>query len=146
LTRLERLSIFSNGISDISPLDNLKKLEEVYLCGNHISDVSPLSELHHLEKLIMRGNRVKDISPLSELNRLKVLNLCKDVEEAGGVLNEEYPLNDLSPALELENLEELSITLNQLDITEGSATREIIQELKEKNVDVEYELQELRLE
>jgi internalin A len=59
-------------LSDITPLQNLKKLKKLYLDGNNISDVSPLGGLINLsEKLLLYGNNISDVSPLTGLVNLK---------------------------------------------------------------------------
>ena len=61
---MESLRLWSNSISDISPLAGLTNLEYLYLSSNGISDISALSGLTHLEDLSLWKNSISDLSPL----------------------------------------------------------------------------------
>ena len=56
LTRLEKLYLHNNKISDISGLSSLVNLGVLYLSENKISDISELSSLVNLEGLYLSDN------------------------------------------------------------------------------------------
>ncbi len=75
LTNLVDLNIHTQDISDLSPLSDLTQLEELRLAGNSFTDISPLRGLYKLQYLELTGNDVTDISPLSGLPNLMQLDL-----------------------------------------------------------------------
>ena len=75
LTKLVDLNIHTQDISDLSPLSGLTSLVELRLAGNSFTDLSPLRGLDSLEYLELTGNSITDISPLSGLTRLVALDL-----------------------------------------------------------------------
>ena len=103
LVNLEELSLNWGGISDVSLLKNLVKLEKLHLNGNDISDVSPLKNLVKLEELELEFNDISDVSPLKNLVNLKTLDLTGNT------------VSDVSP---LENL----INLTYLDLWKNPIT------------------------
>ena len=74
-TGLERLDLYSNNISDLSPLAGLTQLTSLNLNGNNISDISPLAGLTQLKSLSLDGNNISDVSPLAGLTQLTDLSL-----------------------------------------------------------------------
>ena len=56
LTKLERLDLSGNEITDVSPLKGLTKLEYRRLDNNKIGDVKPLARLKDLWKLRINDN------------------------------------------------------------------------------------------
>ncbi len=61
---MQRLSLWGNKISDITPIADLVDLEQLWLDGNHISDIAALSGLVQLRLLGLGDNRIEDLSPL----------------------------------------------------------------------------------
>ena len=78
MTNLTRLDLSGNSISYLSALSDaisgLTRLERLYLDNNSISDVSALSGLPRLERLILYTNSISDLSPLSGLTNLEQLD------------------------------------------------------------------------
>ncbi len=85
LTNLEELTLFSNGISDLRPLQSLTNLRRLTLQYNGIDDLTPLMGLWQLEGLDLNGNRIADLTPLAGLTRLQSLYLAQN------------PIEDWSP-------------------------------------------------
>ena len=75
LTKLVDLNIHTQDISDLSPLSGLTSLVELRLAGNSFTDLSPLRGLNTLEYLELTGNDITDITPLSGLTNLTALDL-----------------------------------------------------------------------
>ena len=79
------LTLPSNSISDVSPLEGLKKLRELNLRNNYqsylvdigplegIVDISPLEGLNNLRELNLSNNNILDVSPLEGLNEVPTL-------------------------------------------------------------------------
>ena len=64
MTRLKRLDLSRNEITDASPLAALTNLNWLSLSGNEIADVSPLVGLTKLHNLNLRNNEIVDIGSL----------------------------------------------------------------------------------
>ena len=73
MPNITELILCNQCISDLSPLRK-SKIERLYLHGNNISDISPLSECYHLQELIISNNRISDFSPLINCSFLNFLN------------------------------------------------------------------------
>ena len=75
LTKLVDLNIHTQDISDLTPLSGLTSLIELRLAANSFTDLSPLRGLSALEYLELTGNDITDITPLSGLTNLTQLDL-----------------------------------------------------------------------
>jgi hypothetical protein len=75
LTKLVDLNIHTQDISDLTPLSGLTSLIELRLAANSFTDLSPLRDLASLEYLELTGNDITDITPLSGLTNLTALDL-----------------------------------------------------------------------
>lgn len=73
MPNITELILCNQCISDLSPLRK-SKIKKLYLHGNNISDISPLSECDYLEELIISNNRISDFSPLIDCGFLSFLN------------------------------------------------------------------------
>jgi hypothetical protein len=102
LTSLTSLYLQTNYITDISPLVNLTSLTELYLFGNDIANLSPIKNLTSLEVLIIFSNNITDISPLEKLTSLTWIDL------------ESNNITDISPLSKLSNLTYLNLRGNPL--------------------------------
>ena len=78
LTNLKVLYLGYNQISDISVLGRLTNLTELYLGYNQISDISVLRQLTNLTELYLNNNQISDISVLGQLTNLTRLNINKN--------------------------------------------------------------------
>lgn len=74
MPNLHTLALCRQEIADLSPLEN-SKITRLALHGNHISDVSPLSRCPSLSELILSDNPVSVLTPLAECRQLTVLNV-----------------------------------------------------------------------
>ena len=101
------LILFTNEISDITPLSKLVHLTDLDLGDNKITDISPLSGLTSLTRLMLVQNPISDITPLSKLVNLDYLYIG------------DSPISDLTPLYELKKLTQLqlylTITQQELD-------------------------------
>ena len=74
-SRLEQLTIWNRGLSDVSGLLRLKSVKVLYLVNNNIENLRPLAGLANLEELYLDNNPVADVSVLAGMKQLKVLSL-----------------------------------------------------------------------
>ena len=76
LTKLVRLDLDYNGISDINALGNLTNLEVLDLSNNKISDIRPLGSLANLKELNLDFNNISDAaSVLDNLTNLTQVSI-----------------------------------------------------------------------
>jgi len=75
LFHLERLVIFTNGISKIRRLEKLTCLQELNLAGNRIEKIENLDSLVQLRYLDLSDNRITIIENLEGLSNLIELDL-----------------------------------------------------------------------
>lgn len=75
LKDLEHLELDAVAVNDVSPISTLTKLRHLRLSGVQIEDLSALANLSNLEKLNLVNSRVKDISALAKLTNLRWLSL-----------------------------------------------------------------------
>lgn len=69
------LDLSFNRITDISPLENLRRLQELNLSNNQIGFIDALTNMHHLLSVDLSNNSIDDVSPLFEMDRLKYVHL-----------------------------------------------------------------------
>lgn len=105
---LEGISMNNNEITDIAPLASLTNLRSIQLANNQIYDLAPLADLAELSELQLSGNRIWDISPLAEHDFIY------------------YPANRVGNVLEYYSL---GLADNYLDLSEGSDTLDIFEEI-----------------
>ena len=92
-TKLQRIELRRNAITDLTPLAGLIRLNNIKLRGNNITDISPLANLKSLDWLGLEETHITDLSSLSGLVRLK------------GIGIEKTSVTDLSPLAKLPSLE-----------------------------------------
>ena len=86
---LQELSIYYQGITDISPLSGLTSLQKLELSTNEIHDLRPLAGLGNLEHLNLDDQcgdtRLSDLRPLAGLENLEILSLkgCEEIQDLG---------------------------------------------------------------
>lgn len=103
LRRLWRLDMFSNRVTDLSPLRRIKSLRFISFNRNGgISDLEPLGELRNLTHLYLTENKVTDARPLAKLSALRELSL------------NENPISDLRPLRSLKELRMLAISYTKV--------------------------------
>jgi Leucine-rich repeat (LRR) protein len=106
LCNLKYLSLYENKIKDkdISKITNLVNLTDLILDKNELTDISILSTFCNLKYLSLSENKIKDISKLTNLVNLKKLILNNN-------LIENIP-NDIDKMI---NLRELGFENNKLE-------------------------------
>ena len=74
---LETTYLYSNVISDMTPLEDLEKLVYVHLANNNISEIPDLSNWTKIKYLYLYGNPISDISNLAypDVNTLVKLDI-----------------------------------------------------------------------
>ena len=106
-TNLERLDLYRNQVSNLSPIAGLIQLRELIFANNPISDLSALKGLTNLTYLQFFDTLVSDLSPVTGLINLKLIDI------RGGDIG-----RDLSPLAGLTKLEEIIIgSANLSDLT-----------------------------
>ncbi len=92
MPNITELILCNQCISDLSPLRK-SKIRKLYLHGNNISDISPLSECDYLEELVISSNGISDFSPLIDCGFLSFLNAganymtdLKDIADIKGLM------------------------------------------------------------
>lgn len=119
MPNITELILCNQHIIDISPLRK-SKIKKLFLHGNNISDISPLSECHYLEKLIISNNSISDFSPLINCGSLVFLNIgansindLKDIADIKSLrelsIHDCSGLTDYSALNEMNKLDTLSI-------------------------------------
>jgi internalin A len=123
-TSLVELDLSGNGITDLTPLQNLPRLAHLNLENNNITDISSLARLTNLSSLILSGNPIKDCSPLSGLTRLTRLSLhdagltniafLQQLNQLTDLTLYNNGISDISPLMGLTNLSSLDLRWNQI--------------------------------
>ena len=127
LTRVDRVDLGCNGITDLSALASMPNLRYLYLFGNGITDITPLAGLTRLSLLMIEQNRITDVSPLTGMAELAELNLSDNM------------VADFSPLQDLKNLVALNIQRNGTQ--DASVLTELAGRLKEKDFDPDQPLE-----
>lgn len=106
------------GISDLSPVSDMKKLKFLYLNNNNISDISPLNDLKELEFLPMYANKISDLSQLTKLESNK---------EPNSELN-------MKPSLKYVNLIDQRVTLDDINFSKDISIKNPITPFNDSTV------------
>jgi hypothetical protein len=87
LKRLDRLDISHTLVTDdsLKPVGSLVNLTELMLDEDNVSDLTPVANLKKLERLSIKKTAVKNLAPLSELRSLKFLYIA------------DTPVSDITP-------------------------------------------------
>jgi len=75
LTKLEKLILNNNQLTDVKGLEKLTKLRVLYLNDNKLTDVKSLEKLTQLKELGLALNQRTDVKGLEKLTQLTWLNL-----------------------------------------------------------------------
>ena len=118
MVNLQRLELYNQQISDLTPLAGLTNLQNLSVAsviwdsgptlheGGQISDISPLAGLTNLRFLSVEANQISDVSQLAGLTNLVTLDLRSN------------NISDISGLARLTNLISLGLSHNQIsDIT-----------------------------
>ena len=108
-TRLIKLNLRANSISDVGALSGLTGLKWLHLDKNNISDVSPLSSLTNLRHLGLQDNKISDVGSLSSLRKLTGLGLGNYISDVNG-----NNISDVSPLSNLKRLHWLYLQNNNI--------------------------------
>jgi len=96
LKKLESIEIQNSKITNLDALEGLTNLHTLFIPGNReLSDITGLKGLENLEALWLGESKVGDLSPLKDLKKIKVLRVNST------------KVSDLSPIKNLKNVEEL---------------------------------------
>jgi hypothetical protein len=99
---LTDLTVFGQGITDLTGLEYAQNLTNLFLWLNDISDLSPLAGLTNLTDLMLAENQISDISPLAGLSNLTTLWLYSN------------QINNISPLSGPANLDSIRLENNQI--------------------------------
>lgn len=104
MSRLSKLDLFGQSITDLSPISSLRELNALELSGSlyNTKDLSPLSALSELTILSLVNNKLDDISALASLSNLCELDLFGN------------ELSNISALSELTNLVRLNLGGNPI--------------------------------
>ena len=121
---LKGLGLWSNEISDISPIANLKNLTYLNVSNNQISDIKPLAGLKNLTNLYLDRNAISNIKPLEGLKNLTDLffgyNKISDIKSIANLRNLTrlglwaITTSDVGPLANLKNLTYLHLGGNAI--------------------------------
>lgn len=125
LANLDLRSIWlgNNKISDISSLKN-QELQVANLSSNQIKDIAALAGMTDLEELYLGQNQIEDISSLKDLTSLTELDISSN------------QIRNIDVLVNLEKLECVYLFDNNLDLTDGSGARQVIEQLQNRGVEV----------
>jgi len=107
----------------------LINLEELRLGTNKISDITPLVPLARLKILYLSNNEIKDLSALTPLVNLERLSLGRN------------QISDITPLLENGGLgdgDHLDLKNNNPDLSQNSEDIDVIRQLEDRGVQVDY--------
>lgn len=148
---LRILQLTNSQITDISPLASLTNLLVLRLSNNQISDISPVGSLSNLQILNLQGNQVSDISPLIYHIQLHTVDLghnnISDIStlySLYGIMSlrlNHNQISDISSLVQNPGLDDgdgLSLSGNNLDLSEGSEDMQNIKKLEDRGVEVRY--------
>lgn len=124
---LEKLVVWDNNITDISPLADLEYLTDLRLGLNDISDISDLSDMPQLTWLGVQDNDIEDVSALANLTNLTELRMNgNDIEDIEVLSNlskivtlhlNNNDIKDVEPLWNLSTLESLQLADNPITWT-----------------------------
>lgn len=101
-SNLTGLILWSNPLSDLTPISNLTRLSYLDLAACSIVDITALSNLTGLINLNLRFNRISDISPIAKLSNLVILRI------------NDNKITVVTPLLNLPRLDFLEIQNNRI--------------------------------
>jgi len=120
LKRLKKLDISNSAITDIFPVRNITTLEELDCSGTAVEDITPLKYSRSLEKLSISNTPVSSIMVIENFDQLEVLNLEHTVIDSLPPVSQLVHLRDLNCAStnlqRLDSLKEL-VALERLDFS-----------------------------
>ncbi|MDQ0857211.1 fibronectin type III domain-containing protein [Bacillus sp. V2I10] len=151
---LQYLDLSDTGIKDLSVLASLKELGALGLAYNGLDDLTELPALEQLGSLYIGGNDLSSLKGIERLTGLTELSLSENesitgIEELTALKDLQYldlsltSIENIQLLLELDSLVlVLLFEIDTLDLTEGSEAFDVITQLREKGVHVEYDYEE----
>lgn len=150
LTNLTTLTLGATGITDLSVLADLQNLDSLALDRNNLESLATLPALKNLVFLSIYENNLKSLkgiekvaqleylyadgNPLLSITDIQQLSKIKDVNIAFSALE------TIDVLLKLEELQYVSLYGDEkLDLNEGSVARQVIEQLEQRGVYVDYE-------
>ena len=120
LTKLERLYLGPNQLTNVKGLEKLTKLRDLYLYHNQLTSVKDLKKLTKLERLYLQYNQLTEVQGLENLTQLWRLNLSNNKLTNVKGLEKLMQLKELAlfgnPKLTKAQIEELKKTLPKCEI------------------------------
>jgi len=116
-------------VSDLDPIKDFSRLIGIDCSDNLIDGLTPLQNLYHLEEARLGGNRVVNLNPLQNLIGLRYLDISSNHVDDITVL-----INNTG----LGSGDEIDITRNLLDLTEGLQDKVNIDTLTGRGCAVHY--------
>lgn len=130
------LDISSEGIEDISGIENLVNLKGFDLSHNEISNISAINGLSDLQTLDLSYNRISDISILRGLNNLHTLKLNNNEISDIGIIQSlnnlkslelsNNKISNINPLKGLTNLETLFLNNNEISEADMETLKDIL--------------------
>jgi len=149
---LADLDLSGNRVEDVSPLANLTSMAHLDLSRNEIRDVGTLWELQALITLDLSENRITSVSSMPHVQPcagpgswapLPARGKYVEISCADPTIDlSDNLIQDIAPLLrwldEVFAGHAVALSENPLDLADGSATREIIQKLEARGIQVCY--------
>lgn len=151
---LQYLDLSDTGIKDLSILASLKELGALGLAYNKLEDLSEMPALEQLGSLYIGGNDLSSLNGIERLKGLTELSLSENesltgIEELTALKDLQYldlsltSIESIQPLLALDHLVMVFLMeIETLDLTDGSEGLDVITQLRDKGVYVEYEYEE----
>lgn len=139
LSKLTKLSLDRNQISEIKNLEGLKNLEILNLSHNNIKEIKGLAPLINIRNLNFSFNSISRISGLDSLKKLQILYLSNNfIEKITGLDNlselkvltlSNNKIGKIENLTNLTNLKKLEISDNRITKISGLESQVNLQEL-----------------
>ncbi|MDR1565154.1 MAG: leucine-rich repeat domain-containing protein, partial [Oscillospiraceae bacterium] len=159
--QLTNFDLRDNQIEDISPLEGFKSLDNLILSNNKISTISKLPAFKYNGSLSLSNNEIEDLSVFEQFagfwigaqfintkqtfdilyldgNRISDITPLENIRAANSLKLDNNDITDISPILELAYCNQLDVSMNWLDVEEGSAAKSDIDTIKSKGTNLTY--------
>ncbi|MRH42743.1 DUF5011 domain-containing protein [Aquibacillus halophilus] len=147
LTKITELNFSGNNISDLTPLKNLNDLYYLFFSDNNVSDLSVLGDNNSLNRISFENNNVSTLQQIGNLTQLRGINLTGNsisdlspisnfsylyqLEASGNAISDLSPLKNVVDGLTSFEIEDQSITLQEVELHTNSTELEIINPIKD---------------
>ncbi|MDT0124798.1 leucine-rich repeat domain-containing protein [Paenibacillus sp. RRE4] len=145
---LRELNVAGNHVSRLAPLSHLTELRKLDISGNQIQQLSDIATLTNLTELNAESNQIYNLEPLRKLTKLNVLKLSDNriwdltpiselsfTPDNSGVPSVDNISASTSMSLSTPNVMTetadagLTVHNNYLDVTSGSHTMQLLNEM-----------------